>query len=244
MNIKRVDLQSNGFKGATVHILVHEFRNNRPFINEDIKVNKNPIHMDLEKLFKDLRIHLLDIFKIANNRLSEAEIKTLILETNVNSIEWDNDSFTIKGELESFPEKYVKLNSPKVQESDEFTGYAEVRGIIEQIKVEAMSYIDGLKLVSDREMMLRYLEARKDANMTREQFEEMTEEEQKNYTNKTLNSKFSAGIEVETGEDESEEEESEEAAIEINSEATVIEIPDAKKKGKEAKSPGTVKESF
>lgn len=235
MNIKRVTLTANGFKGAEVTYLVHEFRNNRPFINETVKKNKNPIHLDLEKLFKDLRYHLLDAFKITNNRLSEAEIKTLVLETNVNSIEWDNDSFMIKGEIESFPEKFFALNTKKIQESDEFEGFSAVRGIIESIKVEATSYIDGLKLVSDREMMLRWLEARKDANMTREQFEALSEDEQKNYTNKTLNSKFGADIEID------EEEEEEENAIEIpEEEGEAIEIPLAKTK--KGKSPGTVVE--
>lgn len=244
MNIKKVELTANGFKGANVYFLVHEFRNNRSFINEDIKRNKNPIHMDMEKLFKDIRIHLLDIFKISNNRLSEAEIKTIILETNVNSIEWDNDSFTIRGEMESFPEKYVKLNSVKVQESDEFIGYNEVRGIIEALKVEATSYIDGLKLVSDREMMLRWLEARKDNNMTKDQFELLSEEEQKNYMAKTLNSKFGAEIEIDVNEEGYEEEGSEDVVV-IGEEASVVEIPEKKvKKTKEAKSPGTVTESF
>ena len=228
MNIKKISLAANGFKGAEVSFLSQVFKNNRSFLNETIEKRKNPIHTDMEKLFKDLRIHLLDIYKINNIRLSEAEQKTLILETDVHSIEFDNDSFMLKGEIEGTDSKRLPLKTYKVQESDGYEGYAEVRGIIDELKVEATAYLDGLKVVSDREMMLRWLEARKDHNMTREQFDEMSEEDQKKYMNKTLNAKF--GAEIDTDEDV-EEEEGEEEGFEIGGEEIVV--PEAKeKKGK------------
>jgi len=242
MNIKKVSLLSGGFKGAEIVFLKADFKNNRPVIHTITEERKNPIHMDFERIFKDLRIHLLEIFKIANNRLSESEIKTLILDTDVHSIEWDGDGFIIKGDIEAFAEKRFKLPAGKVQESDEYEGYNEVRGLIEALKIEAVSYMDGLKVVSDREMMLRWLEARKDSNMTKEAFELLSEEEQKTYMNKTLNSKFGAEIEIDVdSEDETEEEEMESVVV-IDDESDVVEIP--VKKGKEPKSPGTVKESF
>jgi hypothetical protein len=228
MNIKKISLTANGFKGAEISFLTQTFKNNRPFLNETIEKRKNPIHGDMEKLFKDLRIHLLDVCKINNNRLSEAEQKTVILETDISSIEFDNDSFLLSGETEVFEGKTIKLKTCKVQESDGYEGYAEVRGIIDELKVEATAYLDGLKVVSDREMMLRWLEARKDHNMTREQFDEMSEEDQKKYMNKTLNAKF--GAEIDTDEDV-EEEEGEEEGFEIGGEEIVV--PEAKeKKGK------------
>jgi len=127
MNIKRIELQSNGFKGANVHFLTHTMKNSRPFINETIEKRKNPIHGDMEKLFKDLRVHLLDVCNINNNRLSEAEQKTIILETEISSIEFDNDSFLLSGEMEVFSDKKIKLKTCKVQESDDYEGYGEVR---------------------------------------------------------------------------------------------------------------------
>jgi len=228
MNIKRIELQSGGFKGANISFITQVFKNNRPFLNETIEKRKNPIHMDFEKLFKDLRIHLLDIYKINNIRLSESEKNTLLLETEVFSIEFDNDSFILAGELESFEDKKIKLKTCKVQQSDGYEGYDEVRSIIDSLKVEATSYLDGLKVVSDREMMLRWLEARKDQNMTKEQFELLGEDEQKEYMNKTLNAKFGANIE------EEEVTEEDESVLEgINLTNDVIEIPDAPvKKGK------------
>jgi len=109
MNIKRIELQSGGFKGANITFLTHTMKNSRPFINETIEKRKNPIHMDFESLFKSLRIHLLDIYKINNIRLSESEQNTLLLETEVFSIEFDNDSFILSGEIESFEDKKIKL---------------------------------------------------------------------------------------------------------------------------------------
>lgn len=233
MNIKKIELVSGGFKGSTVTFLSQTFKNNRPFVNETIEKRKNPIHMDMEKLFKDLRIHLLDVCKINNIRLSEAEQKTVILETDISSIEFDNDSFVLSGETEVFEGKTIKLKTCKVQESDGYEGYGEVRAIIDELKVEATAYLDGLKVVSDREMMLRWLEARKDHNMTKEQFEEMSEEDQKKYMNKTLNAKF--GAEIDTDEDLEEEEEDDNQSFDVDSN-TVIEVPEAKeKKGKKSK---------
>jgi len=231
MNIKKIVLKSNGFKGADVTFLKNVFKNNRPFIDEDIAIRKYPIHLDFEKLFKDLRIHLLDVYKINNIRLSDSERNTLLLETEVSSIEFDNDSFILAGEIESFEDKKIKLKTCKVQQSDAYEGYDEVREIINSLKVEATAYLDGLKVVSDREMMLRWLEARKDQNMTKEQFELLGEDEQKEYMNKTLNAKFGANIE----EDEvTEEDESNLDGINLTDD--VIEIPDAPaKKGKKNK---------
>lgn len=231
MNIKKIVLKSNGFKGADVTFLKNVFKNNRPFIDEDIAIRKYPIHLDFEKLFKDLRIHLLDVYKINNIRLSDSERNTLLLETEVSSIEFDNDSFILAGEIESFEDKKIKLKTCKVQQSDAYEGYDEVREIINSLKVEATAYLDGLKVVSDREMMLRWLEARKDQNMTKEQFELLGEDEQKEYMNKTLNAKFGANIE----EDEVTEE-GESNLDGINLTDDVIDIPDAPaKKGKKNK---------
>jgi len=118
-----------------------------------------------------------------------------------------------------------------VQQSDGYEGYDEVRVIIDNLKVEATAYLDGLKVVSDREMMLRWLEARNDANMTKDKFESLGEDEQKEYMNKTLNAKFGANIEEDevTAEDE--------ANLEgINLTDDVIEIPKSPaKKGKKIK---------
>jgi len=231
MNIKKIELQSSGFKGSTITFLSQTFKNNRPFVNETIEKRKNPIHMDFEKLFKDLRIHLLDVYKINNIRLSDSERNTLLLETEVFSIEFDNDSFILAGEIESFEDKKIKLKTCKVQQSDAYEGYDEVREIINSLKVEATAYLDGLKVVSDRETMLRWLEARKDQNMTKEQFELLGEDEQKEYMNKTLNAKFGANIEEE---EVTEEDESNLDGINLTDD--VIEIPDAPaKKGKKNK---------
>jgi hypothetical protein len=236
MNIKRITLNSNGFKGAEITYLKQDFKNQRPFINEIVEKRKHPIHMDFEKLFKDLREHLLDICQIANNRLSEVELKSLVLDTDVISIEFDNEHFLITGEKQVFDEKRIKLKTCKVQQSDDYEGYHQVMGIIEALKIEATSYMDGLKIVSDREMMLRWLEAKKDAGMTKDQFEAMTEDEQKNYMNKTLNSKFGADIEI----SEDSEEDDDNDPIALPEDETPIEIPEKKskksKKSQEAES--------
>jgi len=225
MNIKKIELQGGGYKGANVFFLTQTFKQNRPFLNETIEKRKNPIHGDMEKLFKDLRVHLLDIYKINNIRLSEAEQKTLILETDVHSIEFDNDSFVLKGEIEGTDSKRLPLKTYKVQESDDYEGYGEVRKIIDELKTEAVAYLDGLKVVSDREMMLRWLEARKDHNMTKEQFEAMDEQGQKEYMNKTLSVKF--GAEIDTDEEEEQDDDSA-VAFEVND--NPIEIPEVKAK--------------
>jgi len=225
MNIKKIELQGGGYKGANVFFLTQTFKQNRPFLNETIEKRKNPIHGDMEKLFKDLRVHLLDVCNINNNRLSEAEQKTIILETEISSIEFDNDSFLLSGEMEVFSDKKIKLKTCKVQESDDYEGYGEVRKIIDELKTEAVAYLDGLKVVSDREMMLRWLEARKDNNMTKEQFEAMDEQGQKEYMNKTLSAKF--GAEIDTDEEEEQDDDSA-VAFEVND--NPIEIPEVKAK--------------
>ena len=87
----------------------------------------------MEDLFKDLRIHLLDICKLNNIRLSDAERNSLVLETEVTSIEFDNDSYVIIGETEVFDDKHIKLKTCKVQDGD-YENNEEVRSIIERLK--------------------------------------------------------------------------------------------------------------
>jgi hypothetical protein len=241
MNIKKISLKNNGFNGAIVEYLLPETKG-KFVLNTPVKKSpKDPIQKDLENLFKDLRIHLLNICQMSKNE-DESEMKFILFETNVTGLEFDSDGFVLHGEREVFGNKAIKLNTPKVEEIDNYVGYEDVVAIAKDIISETKLYLDGEKKVSDQELAQRWLEAGKDKVMTKEMFDDLPLDEQRDWATSLLENKFGSIIihSTEIAEDNSIQVE-EEQVFELGEE---ILIPEAKEKKSKKSKPEVVKEEI
>ena len=56
MNIRKIVLSEDGFKGAEIHYYNEKEKNGRQMLVLTKEYPNNPIHFGLEKMFKDLRL--------------------------------------------------------------------------------------------------------------------------------------------------------------------------------------------
>lgn len=189
MNIKLVKLRDGGFKGLETHYILDEIKGSRISHTPIKKYPKDPIHKDLENLFKGLRKNLLDICQISAN-VDDDQIKFLILETEVTGIEFDSDGFILHGRKEVIGNKCVILNTPKIEEIDGYSDYENVLDVIKDIITETKLYLEGEKKVSDEELTQRWIEAGKEKGMTIETFNNLPLDEQRDFATSILENKF------------------------------------------------------
>lgn len=179
MNIRKVSLNDSGFKGCEVHFFEEVEKNGRKSMELTKKYPKNPVHLGLEKLFKDLRIHLLEICGLVNDQ-TDKDIKDMTInQTFVDTVEFDTECIIISGEKQVFDEKYIKLKTCKLQAEDEYEHYESLRAIVDSISDEVKEYLAGSKKVEDAELILRY------AQMKHKE-DEFNEEKLKTYTPEQL----------------------------------------------------------
>ena len=158
MNIRKVSLNNGGFKGAEVHFLQEEEKSGKSQIVLHKTYPKNPVHMGLEKLFKDLRGHILNIYDIRSDE--EAVNDFYINQTIVHTVECDLDCIVLHGQREVCDGKVVPLKSHKIQMQDDYDNYEDLRAIVERIAEETIEYLRGNVKIEDKELIERYLKAR------------------------------------------------------------------------------------
>lgn len=190
MNIKKIVLQGSGFKGAVVTYLREEEKNGRPFINEVTEKRKHPIHLSLEKMFKDLRYHLLDITGLLRGDEDKAMKDYTIQECEVVGIEFDAASFILSGEKKVFADKAIKLKTCKVTEEDMYEHFETVQNLIQAIVEETKEYLAGTKKVDDVEVLQRWVQAGKSKELTEESLKNYTPEQLLEFGRKLIENRF------------------------------------------------------
>jgi ribosomal protein L14E/L6E/L27E len=193
MIIKAVKLKNNGFNGLAVDYLTEVIKANRKTMKLTKDFPKDPIHKDLENLFKDLREHLLDICEITQ-KMDEKEKMFIIHESEVTGVEFDTEGFVIHGHKQIFGNKKYALNTPKVEEIDAYYKFEDVMDIMRSIATETKLYLDGEKKVSDEELVERWVAAGKDKSMDMETFKGLTAEEQAKFCSDFLQKQFGAVV--------------------------------------------------
>lgn len=157
MNIKKITIYDDGLRGLCASYIKEDPRDGRLFINTVDDERKCPVHSELEKEFKNLRLNLLEICEIIKDRKEEDINKFLMIETKITSIEMDHDGFKLTGEKLLFGTKTMKLPLPKVTEEDEYPYFDEVVECINRIIKETKEYLAGTKKVEDRELLERWV---------------------------------------------------------------------------------------
>lgn len=177
MNFKKISLNSSGIKGAEIHFLEP---NERGVMELTKKYPKHPVHIGLEKLFKDLRVHLLQVCKMIHDDMDVNIQAQLVLETSVHTIETDGQHFVIHGEMLATDEKYISLKTYKLEEADGYVQYDMVKELVDKICEETTEYLAGTKKVDDSEIILRWSQANhKEDEITEETLKKYTPEQQR-----------------------------------------------------------------
>lgn len=249
MNIKTVKLTQGGFKGAEVHYFIEEVKSNRTVMTLIKKYPKDPIHKDLENLFKELRSHILDLCEITTS-MDESQVKFTVLETNVTGIEFDSDGFIIHGYKETIGDKKLPLNPPKIEEIDNYDKFHDVMDIMRSIALETKQYLEGSKKVSDMEIAERWVAAGKDKSMDMETFKGLTAEQQLEFCTNFIEKQY-GGIVMTPDNDLTDMDNTEaiekmqtEFNVNLNDEETIIPIKEKKKSKKEVTHTSETEESF
>lgn len=174
INFKKISMNQNGFRGAEIHYL----EPNDKGINElTKKYPRNPVHLGLEKLFKDLRVHLLWVCDVINDSMDINEQAQKITETSVHTIELDGEHIVVSGEKYVLTDKYIDLKTCKIQEGDGYEHYEELKRIVEEICAETEQYMSGSKKVDEKELLLRYAEVKHRTDITEESLKGLTQEQ-------------------------------------------------------------------
>jgi hypothetical protein len=198
MNIRKVALSGSGFRGCEIHFFQEETKEDGTVKIVLHKVYpKDPVHLGLVKLFKDLRPHLLNIVGITH--ADESITAMYINETHVDTVETHGDIVIIHGEREVFENKKIKLSTCKVEAADMYLHFDDVKEIIEKIHEETEAYMTGAVKVDEVEVALRYAEAGKAKGVTVEDLQALSPDKLKDWAHKLLENNF--GMVVLGGED-------------------------------------------
>lgn len=193
MNISKITLVDGGLKGIKVEYTEPNEKDGRSKFDVIKKQIKHPIHIGLEKPFKDLRVHLLEIFGIIEGAMNKAEKDSHIQDCNVTGVVIGADEFTIVGEKLVFADKYAPLETPMIDIADEYENFEGVVAIIKTIIEETKSYMAGSVKVTDEEAFERWMAAKAKPEV-KSAFEEMTPEEQKEFMAEKLQTIFGAVV--------------------------------------------------
>lgn len=190
MNIKKIALTNSGFKGMSIEYAEPNLRNGK----EGKKVSKDkldhPIHLGLEKPFKDLRFHLLEICNIIHEGMAKKDVDYAIAQCEVTGVKIDGAEFSIIGSKDIFEDKSFKLETPMVSEADDYEHYASVAILIGKIIEETKLYFRGEVVVSDDELVERWVRADKEKGFNIDAFNEMSAEEKREFCQSVLEKSF------------------------------------------------------
>ena len=160
MEIHEIKLINGGFKGLLCYITEErKTPNGRKYIDKDWKEKNDPIHGKLDSPTKDLRKYLLDICGCLGDEANQAAIDYNIAETEITSIKMEKTFFIFEGEKEWLNNKRFKLKTPKIESKDGYPNYDDVVKLIEEVKKQAIIYMEGKAKITDEEAaVLKFLE--------------------------------------------------------------------------------------
>lgn len=200
MNYRKISLNSGGTKGCELHFLEP---NDKNLMELTKKYPRNPVHLGMQKLFKDLRPHLLNICGQINDSMDLNTIAQHTLETTVDCIEMDGDTITLKGEKLATADKYITLKTYKLEPEDGYEQYDEVFNLVSAICEETTEYMKGSKKADDIEAAMQWLEMKgsvkvkengKTHSLTIEDIKEFSPEKLKEWASKLLENNFGSVV--------------------------------------------------
>lgn len=201
MKLKSVKLIASGFGGMKVKYLRQEEKNGRMVTNEIEEKRKWPIHLGLENKFKELRPFLLELCKVLRgdeDKLTKdfliQEIDLTALQIVIDTTAEEGTGFILEGTTPVLNSKELKFKTPKIESGDGYDNFDAVQLIIKEIVKETEIYMRNGAVVTDQEVLIRYIEKSKDDSVNIESIKNMSPEEQKELLSKILEDKFGCVI--------------------------------------------------
>ncbi len=190
MEIKKIVLLDGGFKGMKVWYKDPNERNSRMKNDTVGRKIEHPIHLGLEKPFKDLRFHLLEICEILNGDMDKKDVDQAIAEAEMIGVTIDGNGFVLSGTKEVLEGKEFKLETPSIGEEDGYEHYESVAILIGLILEETKVYIRGEAKVTDEEVVERWIKADKQKGFDINSFNALSAEEKKEMCQEILEKSF------------------------------------------------------
>ena len=162
MNYSKITLVGHGIKGAIVE---YYEKNNKGLLEPTKKTLRNPTHHEIQKQFKELRVHLLSICGIINPEMDNNTAAQHVLETTVHSIELDGDTIIIKGEKLATVDKSISLKTYRLEESDNYEHFEVVKDLVANICLETTDYMTGSKKADDVEAAMQWVQLKGSVNI-------------------------------------------------------------------------------
>jgi hypothetical protein len=186
MEIKKIKLIDGGFKGVLVTYLRPEVKKNKTFINEVTEKRKYPVHLDLDRPFKDLRFNLLDIAGIIRGDMDKGDVDFTMAECDVDTIKIEGSTFVLGGTKTVIGNKSIRIETPKIDQHDDYQYYDTVMNMIKTIIEETKQYMEGTKNVDDNEVAVRWITSGKDKSEEASRYNEMSATDKLIYHTKIL----------------------------------------------------------
>jgi len=194
MQIKKITFNAHGLRGATIEYSKRETTSDgRPTTKTVIEKKQTPVQLKLEILAKSLRINMLEICRVLGGSSTEDDAKFLLQETEITKVEIADGGFVLHGTLLAFEDKNIKLKTPKVEEADGYHKFDQVQGIITEIKAECLEYLQGTQVITDEEIVLRWIQAGK-SGVNQSDFDNLSAEEKKEFCKDFLEKEYGAMV--------------------------------------------------
>ncbi len=235
MNISKIQLKAKGFKGLYVEYTEEETRSVKPDLTPKSIEPKNPIHYHLDRMFRDLKLHILNLCEVINDSMLEPDILFHASETEIKEIEIKGDAIKLKGVKRRFDGKFNELKPCWVQFEDNYEGWDLLVTLVKNILKETEDYLCCRTQADIVEVAIRWVEASKTQDISVEEIKSWPEEKQKEWASQLIasdygNTKVFSDIDIDPCDDGTIEPVKDEFEVSMEGE-TEIEVP-KKEKGK------------
>lgn len=194
MEIRKISLISLGDKGLEINYLKAEEKKGRTFTNEIKEKRKYPIHNDLDQLFKKLRFYMLHITGIVRDDMEETEREFIASDSEVTAVKIEGTVFSIIGTKRCDYGSQFKLETPKIDQHDEYPYYEEIWEIIKSLKEETRLYMNGTKAITAEEAIVRQIESGRRKDMKPENWDAFSADEKKEFCTSILQKEFGSMV--------------------------------------------------
>jgi len=200
MKFRKIALTAQGTKGAEIHWYEP---NDKGLSELNKRYPRNPIHIGLQKLFKDLRVHALNVNGYIHDGMDMNMIAQHILETTINRLELDGTTIQLIGHKMATSDKEVLLETYKIEAEDGYEQYDELFNIVSAICEECTEYMNGSKKMDDIEAAMQWVamkgsvkvkEDGKLKSLTIEDIKEFSPEKLKDWAAKLLENNFGSVV--------------------------------------------------
>lgn len=182
LKLASVKLVNGGMKGIEVEYILPSIERNVQFNDVYRSKRKAPIHTELEQCFNWLPNYLLDI---CGYSLEKEERAYLLNCTSVNKVSYSDKGIILEGTLAVCGGmKELILKTPLIANEVDFPDFGKLISIINGIYSETADYLDGKKVVTDTQLVMRF--NAKNEEFDHESFKRMTVSEQREIATQIL----------------------------------------------------------